>query len=346
MTIPQQGLNHNGSDAMATTSFTVSVVIEWYNVTHAEISRAKRMLAAVKSQAAILYSKDTTASIRLSLPLELVIAFNSAKLDGAKVRGIVDDVIGVSEWLTLRYMPVAGATYCKLKNAGASIATGDIIIFLDSDLKPEPEWLAAFLSAFSNPSVSVAVGNTYVDWSGGDAYSKSLALTWMFPLRDPGGGLTISHWFYANNVAFRRETFLSRQFPDVPGLIHLPAKLLVERLQSDGVVIWHIGDARASHPAPNGLVHFVERAVSAGRARAFAAAEPVTIDLVFRWVQCDIGSVSFGCKKILLYGSEVELRWWQVPVAITIAATYYALLLTGSLLSVVAPRLMRNRFQL
>ena len=331
---------------MAITSFAVSVVIEWYNVTHAEISRAKRMLATLKSQASMLYFDDTRDSIKLTEPLELVIAFNSAKFDVAQVQQVVDDVIGASEWLTLRYLPVVGASYCQLKNAGAAIATGEIIIFLDSDLNPEPEWLAAFLRAFADPRVTVAVGNTYVDYSAGDVYSKSVALTWMFPLRDPASSVTLSNFFYANNAAFRKETFLSRQFPDVPGLIHVPAKLLVERLQSDGVAIWHIGDARASHPAPNGLVHFAERAISGGRARAFSVEESVTIGLMFYWFRHDIESVYCGFKNIVFHGFKLELRLWQVPLAMTIAVTYFVLLFTGSLLSVLAPRFMRHRFRL
>jgi len=212
-------------------------------------------------------------------------------------------------------------------------------------LNPEPEWLAAFLSAFKNESVSVAVGNTFVDWSRRDLYSKSVAITWMFPLRDSDGGLTISRWFYANNVAFRRETFLSRKFPDVPELTHVPAKLLVDRLDRDGVTIWHVGNARASHPAPNGVLHFVERAIAGGRARAFSA-ESVTIALIFRWIRYDVGSVSFGFKRLMFEGFKVELCWWQLLPATAIAATYYTLFLAGSLLSVIAPRMMRNRFKL
>lgn len=333
------------ADAMVKASFAVSVVIEWYNVTHAELDRATRMLAALTSQAVSLHSGDANAPTVLSGPLELVIAFDSDKLDAAQVRRVIDDVIRPSESLTLRYLPVSDANYCKLKNAGAAIATGEIIIFLDSDLNPEPEWLAAFLSAFANPNVSVAVGNTYVDFSGDDVYSKSLALTWMFPMRDPDGGLSLSKSFYANNAAFRRETFLSRQFPDVPGLTHVPAKLLVERLEREGVAIWSIGHARASHPVPNGVVHFVERAVSAGRARAFAE-RSVTVALIVRWVRYDIRCVYVGFKNIVFKGFKVGLRWREIPAAMAITGMYFALLLSGSLLSVIAPRTMRDRFQL
>ena len=329
---------------MSTTRFAVSIVIEWYNVTHAELSRATRMLTALKSQATFLY-RDVGASVRLARLLDLIIVFDSEHFEEAQTRQLIDGVIGDCEYLTLRYLPVPGADYCKLKNAGAAIATGEILIFLDSDLIPESDWLVAFLSAFKDPNVSVVLGNTFVDWSGRDLYSKSVALSWMFPLRDPTDELTVAQTFYANNVAFRRETFLSRQFPDVPGLTHVPAELLVKQLNRDGVTIWHVGNARASHPAPNGALHFIERAIAGGRARALTA-ESVTLPLVLRWLRHDIGSVRFALKRFIFEGLKVELRWWQVPAAASIALTYYIFFLFGSLLSITAPNFVKDRFKL
>jgi hypothetical protein len=167
----------------------------------------------------------------------------------------------------------------------------------------------------------------------------------MFPLRDPTDELTVAQTFYANNVAFRKETFLSRQFPDMPGLTHVPAKLLVDQLKRDGVTVWHVGNARASHPAPNGVLHFIERAISGGRARALTA-ESVTLSLILRWVRYDIGCVSFACKRFMFEGSKVQMHWWQLLAATSIALTYYTFMLVGSLLSVIAPNLVRDRFKL
>jgi hypothetical protein len=59
-----------------------------------------------------------------------------------------------------------------------------------------------------------------------------MALTWMFPLREDADAVTPSTWFYANNAAFERDTFLSRQLPPTPGLVHHPANLLVDRLEA------------------------------------------------------------------------------------------------------------------
>src|SRR5262249_14982471 len=158
---------------------------------------------------------------------------------------------------------------------------------------PETGWLAGYLRAFTHAEISVGVGNTYVDHQAGDLYSQSLALAWMFPLRDTEGCLAPTEWFYANNVGFRRDTFLSRQFADVPGLMHAAAPILVARLKRDGIPLWRVGEARACHPPPNGIVHFFKRAVAGGRVRAFSQA-PLGLPCVLQWIRLDLMSVRHG----------------------------------------------------
>ena len=324
---------------------TASVIIEWYNLTYAELGRVRRMLAELRSQAIALHSSDESAPVRLAEPLDLVITFDSERNSVQQIQSTLGELANPSDSLVPRFLPVADSNYCKLKNAGAANSKGEIIIFLDSDVIPEPNWLAAFLGAFASPGVAVVVGNTYVDCIGLSVYAKSMALTWMFPLRDSSDGLTLSTCFYANNVAFRREVFLSRQFPDVPGLTHAPAALMVERLQRDGVALWHAGGARASHPPPNGLVHFSMRAIAGGRARAFSR-RTRGITALMQWIRADSWTIIGSCKKIAFDSSPVGLRWWQIPSAMLYPITYYALFYLGSLLSIAFPRLMRNRFQL
>ncbi len=324
---------------------TASVIVEWYNMTHAELDRATRMLAELTSQAASLYSPDERAPVRLAQPLDLVIAFDRDQRSCGQVQSALGELTGAIDSLVPRLLPISDSTYCKLKNAGAAYSNGDIIIFLDSDVIPEPNWLAAILNAFADPRISVVVGNTYVDCNGPSVYPKAMALTWMFPLRDSSDRLTPSTWFYANNVAFRREAFVERQFSDFPGLVHAPARLLVERLRREGVAIWHAGGARASHPPPNGSIHFVMRAIAGGRARAFFEPRPGIVGMI-RWIRSDIGSITWGCKQIVLSGSKVELRWWQAPLAVVFPVAYYTMFCLGSLLSIVLPGLMRDRFDL
>ena len=322
-----------------------SVVVEVYNLTYAKRERATRMLAELRLQAESLCKLDDGAAVRLARPLELVIVFDPDQDGAHQIQSAFGNLAEASDALAPRFLPVSNSSYCEMKNAGAALSTGEIIIFLDSDVVPEPNWLQGYLEAFSDPGISVVVGNTYVDCQGSGAYPKAMALAWMFPLRDSNDGLTPATWFYANNVSFRREAFLSRRFQATPGLTHGPAGLLVERLRCEGVSIWHAGKARASHPPPNGPVHFMQRAVAGGRARAMCAAHAGAMT-IFRWIRNDIGSIGWGCKRIVSSGSKVELRWWQVPLAVTFPVTYFALFNIGSLLTVAFPRFMRSRFDL
>ena len=315
-----------------------SVVVEWYNQSHARLQRPKRMLAALAAQGADLRRATPSGT------LELIFVHNGDERAVAQLRGVLDEIVGPDEF-AIKIVAAHGATYCKLKNVGAAAASGDIIIFLDSDVVPEPGWLAAFLRAFADPGVSAAVGNTYVDYGDGGVYSKAMALTWMFPLRDAHDGLSVSTWFYSNNVAFRRQTFLARPFPDTPGFIHLPAKLLVERLERDGIVLWHVGGARVSHPPPNGARHFIARAVAAGRTRALSPGLPRAESAV-ESAGKQIREILWHAKRVVVLGSRVGLRWWQLPAAVVYAAGYHFFILAGYLISVSAPRVMRHRFDL
>lgn len=322
---------------------SASIVVEWYNMSYAELERPKRMLEALRAEAKTLRCSDSSTTPHLSGALELLVVFNSNAVDSAAIQNVLADLINAND-LTVRTIPIADATYCEMKNAGAENARGDIVIFLDCDVVPEPGWLAAFLRAFADPNVSAAVGNTYTDFSNGATYSKAMALSWMFPLREIDDGMRASASFHSNNAAFRRETFLARRFPHTQGLTHFPAALLVERLKQDGIPIWLVGGARASHPAPNGARHFVARAVAAGRARVFSAERSARSTAA--WVRQDIATMLYHSKQMVIERSKVGLRCWQIPAAIVYAVSYDALLLMGSILSVAAPGLMRNRFVL
>ncbi|TKB71926.1 MAG: glycosyltransferase family 2 protein [Nitrospira sp.] len=336
---------------MNTTSMSVSVILEWENATHASQDRPRQTLAALRTQASECFSdtpsfpSNVDSRVRLPTPLDLIIPYDSNEVDESEVRRVVSEFITESESLHVRMIPVGDGTYCRQKNAGAAVATGEIIILLDSDVTPEPNWLASFMRAFSDPRVQVAVGNTYVDISPGDAYSRSMALTWMFPLRDTEGGLRPSDWFYANNVAFRREILLSHPFPHTPGLKHHPATLLVRQLEQEGITLWHVGDARGHHPTPNGIVHFCQRAIAAGRARAFTH-DSVALSSVADWIRRDALEVGWYVKRIVREGAKVGMHWWQMPAAMGVTLAYHLLRSGGSLLTAAAPGLMRNRFEL
>jgi Glycosyl transferase family 2 len=328
---------------MARQGTTCSIVIEWYNLTYADHSRAARALAALESQASALRAPDA-GPVSLDAPLEVIVCFDTS-LDQAAVRSALGGFGTRDRAVDARLLPVRDSCYTQLKNAGARVATGEILVFLDSDVIPEDGWLAALLLALQDPAVSAVVGNTYTDYTCGSTYARAMALAWMFPLRDASDALTTTSCFYANNVAFRRDVFLAHPFAETPGLTHRPATLLVDELARAGIPIWHAAAARAAHPPPNGPMHFVRRAMAGGRARVLGAANAAD-RAVLRGLAADARAMSWSCGRILRERRRVGLRSWQVPAALIIAAGYHTLFAAGALLTAAFPGFMRQRFVL
>ena len=330
---------------------SVSVVLEWENMAYAAEERPRQTLASLKTQADSLYAQADTPpahrsqSVRLSAPLDVLLPYDSEKVSEADVLRNVIDLITESESFRARLLPVGGGSYCLQKNAGAAAATGELVIFLDSDVTPEPGWLAAFMQAFLDPKVHVAVGNTYVDISRGDAYSRAMALSWMFPLRETLGVVRPSTWFYANNAAFRKDVFCTHQFPHTRGLKHHAATLLVRQLEQEGITLWYVGGARGHHPAPNGPVHFFSRALAAGRARVFSN-PAMSFSRVLRLIPSDVLEIAWYCKRIVREGSTVQLRSWQVPAAFGVTIAYFTARLVASFIAYLVPALMRERLDI
>jgi Glycosyl transferase family 2 len=67
--------------------------------------------------------------------------------------------------LTIQWKLAAarGCEYYELKTRAASLSKGDPVVFVDSDVIPEPEWLAELLACFDDPVVEVACGSTFID---------------------------------------------------------------------------------------------------------------------------------------------------------------------------------------
>ena len=161
----------------------------------------------------------------------------------------------------MRLLASGGRPYYEQKNFGAANSSGDIVLFLDSDVVPEPGWLHSILATFANSEVSVVSGSTYVE--PGSFYERAVALFWLFPLRSASNGVAKAQSFRANNVAFRRHVIVERGFPELP-TFRGQCGLLARNLRDEGISIVRCIDARVSHPPPNGLRHFVSRAMASG----------------------------------------------------------------------------------
>ena len=156
----------------------------------------------------------------------------------------------------------AGSDYYQKKNFGFSRSRGEIVLFVDSDLAPEPGWLAAMLRPFVDPAKSVVVGRTHFDVQ--TIYQRAVALFWIFEARVDDDLVRPTRRLVSNNIAFRRPLFAALPFPERPTYRGQCSELgaTINRL---GIVMVEATAARASHPAPSGLRAFTARALRAGR---------------------------------------------------------------------------------
>lgn len=317
------------------TSLSFSVVIEWDNARLADLSRVRRMLAELFAQVAALPATETQFE-------NAIVAYDPSKMDEALMRRVVVEYAGDRHATRVKFVARPGASgYYELKNLGAEQARGDIVIFLDSDVIPAPGWLESLLSAFDDSRVEVACGGSFISPHG--LYAKSFALFWFFPLRSEAHGLRKTHHFFANNVAFRRQTIASYPFPDLAQsrgqCIALAATLI-----ANGIGVFRQEEAWVAHPPPNGIRHFCARAITQGHDRLAnvrrdqkGRAPPLKTTY---WAY--IANLRSALTRITQHFRDVDLGRGGAVIAILLATLYYTLMAAGEILTRACPGLVQR----
>lgn len=217
----------------------VSVLLEWDNPRRSN----RHLIPAVLDR---LASELTS----LDRPFEVLVGHGD-DVPGPTVVAALDaaDLAGRIRPAPLRVVSTGRARYYEIKNHLADAASGSVLVFVDSDVLVEPGWMAALLAPFEHPDVEVVRGQSAIGPLD-TPYARAVASTWFFPLRRPGEGTEPADRFYANNVAFRRETFLAHRFDDRPEQFRGQCGDLARRLRADGVGIELALGAVALHPPP------------------------------------------------------------------------------------------------
>lgn len=191
--------------------------------------------------------------------------------------GLLEQLCQQYPWIQVHYAPV-GTSYYKAKMLGAGLATGEIIVYYDSDCLYEPNWLRTILSSFGQgpnhpaaaqtssleakprtQSVEVHIVAGETTTRGVGPYSTAMALTYIFPQYSKQKQLTPSHQYFLNNVAFRRQFLLQHPIPTELPLYRGHCVIHAHDLRAKGFTIWRQPRARANHAPPNGLWHFFWR---------------------------------------------------------------------------------------
>lgn len=312
----------------------MTVLIEWENILLAEDDRSARMLRALAEQMAAFDSS-----------FELLVVFNPEQADTASVEHACRTHFrptGRHASTPLRVEPQPGAHYFEMRNQGARLARAPILLCLDSDVVPEPGWLVNILRPIlADPGIDIIGGTTYIEPES--LFARAIAAGWVFDPRDPDDSLRSGHLhFWANNVAFRRDFFLANPYPENTdnGETRNADWRMRNALKARNKPVWIAGAARVSHPAPNGLLPTVNRALGEGRDQAIMWAErgmPRPLQAL-RVIDFGIGRIKRAVRNALRRRKDLRMPAREVPMAILIMTSYAALLMIGAWARVLLPR--------
>jgi hypothetical protein len=317
--------------AFQTPDCLATIVIEWENIQLAEADRCSTMLAEIMRQIHALPQTVAGAAGEI----ELLVAFDDQKITAEEIREFFGRAVAEpASRCTVRFLAGSGHGYYDQKNLGAAQARGRFVVFLDSDVIPEQGWLERLLGSFADPAVDVVCGNCFLDT--GDLVSKTLALAWFFPLRDDRQALVPTDWFFANNVAFRREVARANPFVPLEGATRGACRLLGRRMAATGIGLFVNTAARVSHPAPNGLRHLLMRGLAQGRDNLLfdrvLGGGRLRASIKRAW-----GLQARAWKRIVRERHQVGLSLTAVPAALGLATVYYACYATGDAAARLAP---------
>lgn len=327
----------------------VSVIVEWENVLLSEMDRCREMLRRLAAQAGALRARRASLDGclgQLAFPFELIVAFDPDAIDRAAVAAVLDEALRGSDGaLVVRLEAAPGRDYYGMKNHGAALASGDIVVLLDSDVIPEPVWLERLLGAFDDPAVQVVGGNTFI--APDSLYTRAFAAGWFFPFQAEEGTVRRAKRFFANNVAFDRRVLLSHPFEPVEGQSRGACARLAVRLLAQGIEPRLHQGAQVSHPPPCGGRHFFVRALAHGR-------DDILQDILSpRLASPPLAGwrrarhrFRQGLSRLVRHRRALRVSWAALPAAAAIIATYYATYLVGDVCTRLAPQAMRARFQI
>lgn len=323
----------------------LSVVIEWANTRLHGVPRARRLLDALVRQWDEIVAGEYPASLpptaaaflkSLDPRAELVVVTGESvapDLAEGQRLGHFDCSVHVAE----------GLEYYPLKSFGAERASGDLLLFVDSDVLPEEGWLAHLLGSLARPDIDVVCGQTYVAPS--DLFAKAFALGWTYELRDPSGPLMQPTKFYANNILFRTELFRRVGFRPVGRRSRGAVSLLRQDLDRLGVSIWENRMARVAHPPPTSFRHMVVRALAHGRDHYLTHAEGRSLGGLSRSLGVAVRRLARGFRRSFRERRRVDLPRRAVPAVLLVIFGYYAFFALGGILTHAHPEAMSRHFR-
>jgi hypothetical protein len=312
----------------------ISVIVEWENALLASDERLPSLFAALASELAPFQSAA-----------ELLALFDPDTIDREALKTrIVRQFVPACPSTPVRFVEAPALHYYELKNRGVLEAQGDIVVFADSDIVPEPGWLGGLVGTLdSDCTLGMVAGHT--DIAPSDIVGKAFAASWFFPLRPSAiTTKTPAAFLWANNCAYRRNVFLAYPFrTEAEGQTRGACGRQLRELIKAGIRTANV-PALVSHPPPNGVRHVVVRALAEGRDHMLSQIRPSTPPL--KRLAALLRRIMFAARRIgdtvrnavspqsrRTLGADIH----EIPAIIAIMLGYYVFYCAGSVAAAVSP---------
>lgn len=155
--------------------------------------------------------------------------------------------------------------YTQAKYKGAEVATGEIVVFADSDVRYQDTWLESLLTCFAtHPDADIVYGDTMSEPNS--VYAMSINLTWMFTILPPITETERSTRFQFNNFAVRRSVMMN-----TPTTSHFPFYRALKMTQwrkmlnETARATYRVPGALALHNPPGSFLDWWYRMLIQGR---------------------------------------------------------------------------------
>jgi hypothetical protein len=308
----------------------LTILVEWENAQDVEMMWTERAMRGLAAE--ILANREAFAE-----KPRLMYLYDQGAVREADIRACIQRVAPeLPELARLELVPTPGLTYYRLKNEGARLATTPFIVMVDSDAAPQPGWLQGLIRPFADPAIQGVAGFTALGHK--DVLSRMMALCWIFDLPSERERTTERRTVHANNCAFRTDFFRANPWPEVKGSFKKACGFWARDMDRRGVKWVRTPEAMTIHAPQPGHLFLVWRAWIAGKDRdyhrafkkGFARWPRLKFALRFWWKK-----MVRSTMRILTKGHEVDLKAWQMPLALFYGWSYYTICLVAQLWSAI-----------
>lgn len=231
----------------------VSCILEWENAEALEQDEARQFLNGLVARLADR-ARQTNRRMELILVHDEDVSADALRADLAACPDLREGRLDV------RLLRAPGAAYYEKKGLAAQFATGEVILYADSDCAYGPGWIEALTGPILRDAADLCHGATEARMAPGVIAATS-ALAWFFPVPDRADPLhaRAGSRFFANNFAVRASAIRAVPMPRVAGS-RTTGGPFRRRMRDAGFRLVFVPEAIASHRQYDTLATLFARA--------------------------------------------------------------------------------------